>query len=678
MRPIPSKTAIFCALAALSVLGGVWWMRSGIDAAPQAHEPASPVRNAAQQVAAPVEQPEPPRAGDAQQILRPLASASCRFDPGTSRAWDITSTLSVTVDPSAILGPTALAPGQALGPQRASPVTIGSTLVVEALSDASPDGSVLLARLGRVSGEAILRSGSLDAPFLLRIAPDCSIAGFARHAATPLLAARAQQAIVHQLFFRLPEKDTASFEGRDTTGAYQAIAVRSDQALQRRIVAYEKVWENTAPMPRVDRSLLTVRRDAGIWFSSMEGQETLRAGPAASTETELTVTPAAIMPGWLASAPRAESQYVWEDLLPRWLAPLPTSGFSSQDRREQEAVKHISVEEAVEQFTERVRTHPNINDQWKALATYFEARPDTIPHFEKKLRENALAPKLRAPAFLALGMARVPEARDALLHVKDDRRAATQSRMNAALVLVNRKDVDVALARSLRADAGPVLSRAALEPERNYARTAALALGMMGAVHGERMPEVAVEARGMIGGLLASASGPAELSIAFGAIGNLGDPSYLPDIARWSQHQSPLVREVAVKALRRLPLPTVHDLLLGWLGRERDPATRRELYRTLHGIVIDTKATLPRDLILQTIKDLEPQPGVITRQAMTRLLGPLAAESPEVKQALLHQLVLEVGNSTGMFNLIARYLPGADIATALEQMPKGESSGARP
>lgn len=51
-------------------------------------------------------------------------------------------------------------------------------------------------------------------------------------------------------------------------------------------------------------------------------------------------------------------------------------------------------------------------------------------------------------------------------------------------------------------------------------------------------------------------------------------------------------------------------------------------------------------------------------------MGPLAAESPEAKQELTDQLRREVGKPTGMFNLISQYLPGGDIAKAIEQMPQ--------
>jgi hypothetical protein len=167
--------------------------------------------------------------------------------------------------------------------------------------------------------------------------------------------------------------------------------------------------------------------------------------------------------------------------------------------------------------------------------------------------------------------------------------------------------------------------------------------------------------------LLSSGKSAGDLSPGFGAMGNLGDASAIPDIQRWSRHQDPTIREVVPRAIRRMPFEDVHSLAVDWLGRETYPGVKRELYRVLHGMLTDQQIIVPSDLAAMASLDLASQLDLPTRQSIVRILGPAATSDPQVQRALLEQAKLEVGKKTGLYTMIAQYVPGPALAAALQE-----------
>lgn len=467
--------------------------------------------------------------------------------------------------------------------------------------------------------------------------------------------------------------ESVVLEGTDATGVFAATVARGDadgRTVQRRIHNYRRLWDVQATSVVVDKAFLTVRRDAGVWFASMSGEGSLRGGGMTSARTTLRASSHEPDPALFAQASREEASYVWEDLLPGAASPLLSSSMTAAQVADREKFKHVTPDAALDQFLRDCQSNGNIDAQWRGLAAYFEARPETIPRFRRTLAENLLPPAARAPAFLALGRARVPEAREALVAINRDRSTTVLNRSQAAILLAVRSDVDISLARSLRADAMRLPDRAAAPPaERAYARSAVLALGIMGNVQRDRVPDAATEAKATIADLLPLARTATELSPVFGAIGNLGDVSFLPEAERWSRHADAEIRMNAAVMIRRIPLERSESVVLDWLAREASPGVKRAIYATLRGVLDDHPADLSPALALQAARDLRAQPDIITRQALVRILGPQAAKSPEAKAALLAQVPLEAGRADGLYTLLSQYLPGDEVSAALDAMP---------
>jgi hypothetical protein len=156
-----------------------------------------------------------------------------------------------------------------------------------------------------------------------------------------------------------------------------------------------------------------------------------------------------------------------------------------------------------------------------------------------------------------------------------------------------------------------------------------------------------------------------ELSPAFGAMGNLGDPKLLPEIARWSRHANADTRAAVTMALRRLPVATETPLLQEWLGRERDATVRRELWSVLYRQLADEQRELPDEFVSAAISELRSQPDLLTRQPLVRMLVPLAKRDQSVKQALLDQLIFELKTDSGLLDVLQSGLNGDEVSQAL-------------
>ncbi len=600
--------------------------------------------------------------------LSAQAPSPCTFVPGRGAAWNYQFKTTMT--------------GQA---GQSGERHVVARLQVEPLRVVSDVGeAVVLARLAGVDDATRQTLGKeLEDAFLLTVSERCEIKRFARGKNVPLTTARAQQAAMHQLWFRVPRAETEKAGGEDGVGQFEAELVTGEvdgrQLAQRRITAYARGWAPGA-LPVVEESFLSAKLGTTPWFDSIEGVERLAGLPVGSSRGELSLTGLPFDPVAFAGVSRNEADYVWENLLPRaGVAPVAPVAerprFSEAELREHAALKNVSYETALDRFAARIETSPYVHEQWPAMARYLEAHPEVIESYSQSLSEEDFPSNVRGTAFLALGKARVPEARNALMGIRRDERVLPLDRHRANLALVEREDVGIELAQALRGESTRIYSRN--EAERFYARQSALALGMMVGVR-QRGVEVQDEATGMIRQLLKGGQSAADLSPAFGAMGNTGDPSLLPELETFVRSADPEIRAAAAQGFRRLKPEVTEAFVVGWLTRETSPDVKRDLFNVIYHQHLDARINVSEAIARFAAAHLAEQPLVLTRQSLVRLLGPLAGTYPFARAALLAQVKHEVHADSGLYDLISQYVHGDEVSRALRDLPEFQTEPGGP
>ena len=264
----------------------------------------------------------------------------------------------------------------------------------------------------------------------------------------------------------------------------------------------------------------------------------------------------------------------------------------------------------------------------------------------RRLRANQLPPEAEAAAFLAMGKALTPEAREALLSTMRDSSAEVIDRSRSLFALVDRPDVDARVAREMASDAMAINSGGS-RAERIFARESALAVGMMAGLRGDTEPDIKAVATQTVPQLLALGNTATTLSPAFGTIGNIGDPAMLSYVQPYTESGDASVRAVAARSIRRMSPQETADFEASWLQRESDPNVKRELYSTISKQAYDAQQPVGGGVVQQAIADLQRNPGLLTRKAIIQILGQQAATDPSAKTALMKQIAYETKDTLG-------------------------------
>ncbi len=602
----------------------------------------------------------PQRLGHAPEPAQ--ASGPCAFTPGERLGFSLRSTTAARLDLSAFGRA-----GNAPIPQ--TTLETRASLDLEVLHAGEPAGAVLLGRLHQIDPETVARVGPLALPFLVRVRSDCSLAGFARERSAQLVEARGQQAVLHELWWQVPEQERAEASASNGTGAYQAVVARGEDAkgafAQRRIVRYVRGWATPHDGLSIADSLLTIRYGSRPWFDAMEGVEELSGAGTGTSRTRLTVTAQAPADEALAEAPRDPGRYVWEDLLPRRLAAQASQGytFTTEDRRRHTEQEQVTYPQAMNALAATILTTPNLDSQWREMAAWLEANPKEIPTAAGTFLHPECPSKLQMVGFMALGKARVPEARDVLLEIRANRSVGTWNRIRSTFALVGRQDVGIELARALRSDARALTGSG---PEARYARHALLGLGMMAGLRAGRDAEVSQEAVQAVDEALSAAATADKLSPVFRSIGNIGDPAMQPLVERWRRHEDVEVRALVPHAMRRWPWEAAERFTLEWLREETAPDVKQAMYEVVLGQLVDSRAQASDALVQQALSDLKAGPRLLTRQSLVAILGPAAETRPELQAELAAQAVGELGTRSGLYDALSQYVDAATMHRTLE------------
>lgn len=614
----------------------VWWQSSRVEPAPDllATPPVTPVVGNA-------------RAG----------GEHCRFTRGQTFAFVYRSQTNYRIN--------APLPGAREPAPQSGEAELSGRLSFEALSD-----STLLARLDGINESARKLGGeALGNAFLARVDERCEVKGFARLKATPQLAARAQQVALQDLSFSVGDGAPAGEAHFFTTmGTLRALVAQGHEGSGhwlRKPLNYVSRWSPRMEGVEVIDGLVEVRRGDSAWLTEVTGTEALAGGAVEFSKTEWSVKATAFEAQALEDASRTEADYEWLNALAHEeVAKLKWGGASDDHEKRVAQQKDVTFVQAMNQFGALVAAGANINEQWRDLAAFLDAHPEQIENFVDEVTDAEFPAGAKAPAFLALGQAQTPVARQALLGIYRAEDQQPADRIRSSLALVTRRDVGAPLARELRAAA---MAPAKTPEAAAIARQGILHLGMLsGTRPGQR--DVLDEAQGLVQQLTSTARTVDDYSVLCGTVGNMAELSMLPQIETWSRLPDPALRQQVPQALRRYRVDRVHGLVVEWLQRETDAGVKRELFNVLHHMYTDAAQPIDAPLVAEALRHLRENPMVLTRQSLYHLLAPHMA-NPEVHAAFKQALRYELDQKSGLYSLVAQDLPPDSVLEVLSTMP---------
>jgi HEAT repeat protein len=309
----------------------------------------------------------------------------------------------------------------------------------------------------------------------------------------------------------------------------------------------------------------------------------------------------------------------------------------------------LSLELALERF-EAIYTKAANGDAYAAalyLADWLKARPQAAAELLQALRGTSFPDAMRPAAFLGLERCGTPEARVALSQALADRSMAGMDRARAATAL---SDVP----QPTRASALVLADMAAGSEPSVVSGTAVRALGHLAARQAVLEPGMADEVRKTLKQDLATAKGSSRTVDVLDAIGNSGDPSFLPDLDRDLTDPSSAIREHAARAMGSMPLDNTQDVLLQTLGTETDPDVRTALVQSLsEGHDCDAQA------LATGAQRLAAEPAPAVRAALIRWLGPCDKDQQVAKDALVAQFHRET--VPALMQLIGQFVTAQDL-----------------
>jgi hypothetical protein len=535
--------------------------------------------------------------------------------------------------------------------------SLSATARLEVL-EAGPS-SLLLGHFTDVQVKGGAPADAYGQPFLLELDGACEVTRFARHESTTLADARAQQAALWELAWRRtdgPQSLTRSTaRGRFVARATTAASPEGGVIAQRRLEAYLELWLGGAAQSVTGFSSVQAG-DTG-WFETLSSDETLTSSAGTTrTRVRAKVTPAS---GAL-TVDRDRSHYAWGDWLPRLVARREAMPVTAGDRALRTQVQGLTPAEAVQQVQAAFEREQNLAAAWPPLRAYLEARPEQTGEVVAQLKGGQVTEAGLNPFFIALGNARTPEAREALLALVHDAKAPPTVRARAMFGLVDRADVGVELARDLQS------TSQALESEPTGARRfvaseALLALSTMSGLHEDlEVRAVALEA---VRAQLRPGADRRSQGTALRALANLGDPALLVDAQPFTVSPDEGVRRAATKVVRRLSPADTEAFALQFLAREPSLLVKKDLFVTLEAQHFDAHAPASAPLARALLPELQSDAhGVIARKALLRLVGGSAiSQEPAVRAVLKAQARRALARRDGLEGDVLQLLTPEEI-----------------
>jgi hypothetical protein len=512
---------------------------------------------------------------------------------------------------------------------------------------------------------------ALSEPFLLRIDAHCALTGFARARSVSRFDGRVQQAFAYELntFWSPSDVHARSIDNAIGRARMDVTPYVKDshRTIVQTVTRYDELWrgKNEAALnfdlaPK--HSETTVRMGDGPWFENLDKAERLE-GPAGNSANYADAHRVEPNVAALDAAGYAKGKgFIWENLLPMRIPAPRLDDVTALDLRQREAVRHYTPERVKDRFMQRFASGAGIQQVWPELTHYLEARPEETETLVNMMKKDEISTDASPAFYIALGRARTPEAKAALLDIMRDQVAPPVERIRAMFGLVDRNDVGVPLAKEFASMARDI-TRGHEPAKRVLGREALLALGALaGMQQDEGVTQVAVAAAALT---IDEGQDPIERRPGYGALANIGDPTYMNYADEGSREPDARDREAAAIVVRRMHPDETSDFVAAWLAREPDAHVKEAIYTPVDLQTIDYPVPVSPRLIDQALTDLAAKPRVITRKAILNILGRAVQRYPQARQALLRQIPYELQEDSGIYDVIVRYLDPDEVRAAI-------------
>lgn len=333
--------------------------------------------------------------------------------------------------------------------------------------------------------------------------------------------------------------------------------------------------------------------------------------------------------------------------------PRPVTTFDVARRAR---VQPLTVRQALDAFY-ALSNEAGLQDKWPDLSAYFEVHPSAIKIAYDELHAKKMAINAIVPFYIALGKARVPEARELLLAIAQDASDTPMDRTRAIFALVDRDDTGGELAEMLSTMA---TVKATTHNAKFLKGEAMLGLSMMAGIKRQQPALKEVSAKTVR--VLLSTGDADDQRIAMKSIGNMADSTLLPLAEPVSKAADPYLRMEAAYAFRRLNPAHSEQLVLGWLAAEKHPLVKAKIYQIAQLQHFDLHTGASEALTRQAIKDMPGFSSGVDRRTVVRLLGQSTVkDEPWVREALVAQARFEHKKNTGYLNEFSEILKPAEM-----------------
>lgn len=553
----------------------------------------------------------------------------------------------------------------------------------------TPGGaSVLAARMaefqaapGLTDAESPLQ-GELHRPFLIELGPRCALRRFAWHAEADPLGSRTQQALVATIAFDLPaDGATVRFagEGMDAVGRYRHRSVLAATAhgleLARRKVGYATLHAGgDRPLAAVPTGPgLTATLTPGRWFERLELKEALRYGPVerpmATAETTLTAVTTSLAARGVA-VDADDPSWIWGELL--------STPARRAERVADQTQRGVPFDDAIRAL-ERLHADPQARGGLiDRMVAWVLANPGQLgalrawiqAHGRGSEQDKALCRIL----FEALGQSGLGRARAVLRSFALDLEFYEPLRVDAAFSLstargLGHEDVDALLA--LAAERRPVEagSDIANYPAAAGAATLGAAVRTLREAGTDPSGELTREAIAALDAQIRSDAEPQHREGALMGVGNAGAEELFETVQPLLADPSERLRELAARALRRMPATVAVDALLNRLAVETSPAVKASLLRALLSQAELGGGALPNGALATALSHLGAAQPPMVQAPLMRLLLTIAEREPAAKAALVEVFRREhakgVAADRSLMQQVGTVVPASTLIAAM-------------
>jgi HEAT repeat protein len=319
----------------------------------------------------------------------------------------------------------------------------------------------------------------------------------------------------------------------------------------------------------------------------------------------------------------------------------------AQDASVDPALAKLSFGAALDRFSQIYTGDPYAAGLF--LAEWLKAHPEGAETLLTTLRDGGIADAMRPAAFFALEHCGTPQARAVLMTALADDSMAEIDRARAASALSDVPKPTEDSARALIEAASATDS----EPQL-VSGTSVRALGHLTERARTLDPQMQQELQQSLRQDLQSAGDTSRAIDVVDAIGNSGDPSFVPALEERLADDLPAMREHAAWALRRMAAADATEPLMNRLEVETDPSVQTALVDTL-----TTLGVRDPNAVAVANAQLAGQPPPEVRAALIRWLG-AAADQPAARAALVAQFHRE--QVPQLQQLIGRYVSADELS----------------